>query len=397
MRSVWFLLRRYLFPHEGSLLTMALWVSVFGVALGIMQLMLVLSVMSGFLDLFQKNYTQISSELVVIPQQRREVQDSFKADLLSVKGVAAVTPFGLGQAMIIKGGVGGATLEGIDVETSGSVTPWKQIWVQGPDWNLQKKNSYWIWLGVQLAQKLDVKVGDTVNVLVPSQRGRKVIPFVVTAVTKFGIYEHDLRYARISLDVLKEIFRTYFVEPMYKCRLSEGADLNSVAAAVNAKFGREVETRKWNEIHQNIFLAVEHQKKLLFLILEIIVALAAMNVVNLLMMSSHHRKRDVAILRAMGMRLWKVVTFFVAQGAAVGAVGVFFGVVGGTLLCHLVERFQPAILSEQIYNVNRLPIRIVVGDVLIVCVAGFIVCMVFSLIPALGATLTRPVTVLRDE
>jgi lipoprotein-releasing system permease protein len=398
MGAVLFLLKRYLFPSRGSLLTMALWVSVAGVALGIMQLMLVLSVMSGFLQLFEKNYTRISSQLVVIPKQKRMAEDAFRRQLTQVPGVDAVTPFGLGQAMVMKDGVGGVTLEGIELDSSTKVTPWKEIWVQEPLWELQQKNSYWMWMGVQLAKKLDVKPGDTVEVLIPSQRtGRQVLPFVVTALTKFGIYDHDLRYARVDLKSLKEVFRTHHVEPMYKTKLNADANLDEVAWALAKEFDTQIETRKWSEIHENIFKAVEHQKRMLFLILEILVALAAVNVVNLLLMSAYHRKKDVAILRALGMRLWKVIVFFVAQGAAVGRAGIVLGVGLGWVACRVAERFQPALLSERVYNVTRLPFRIDVGDVALVCGAGFLLCIGFSLIPAFGAALARPVTALRDE
>ncbi len=398
MGSVLFLLKRYLFPKRGSLLTMALWVSVAGVALGIMQLMLVLSVMSGFLKLFERNYTRISSQLVVIPKQKRMGEDVFRQQLLQIPGIEAVTPFGLGQAMVMKDGVGGVTLEGIETLSSQEVTPWKEIWLQEPLWEIQKKNSYWMWMGVQLARKLDVKPGDTVEVLIPSQRSaRQVVPFVVTALTKFGIYDHDLRYARVDITSLKEVFRTHHVEPMYKTRLAPSANMDGVALALVREFDSQVETRKWSEIHENIFMAVKHQKQMLFLILEILVALAAVNVVNLLLMSAYHRKRDVAILRALGMRFWKVIVFFVAQGAAVGMAGIVLGVGLGWVACRLTERFQPVVLSERIYNVTRLPFRIEMGDVFIVCGAGFLLCIGFSLIPALGAALARPVTALRDE
>ncbi len=398
MGAVLFLLKRYLFPKRGSLLTMALWVSVAGVALGIMQLMLVLSVMSGFLKLFEKNYTRISSQLVVIPKQKRVGENVFRRQLLEIPGIEAVTPFGLGQAMVMKDGVGGVTLEGIEVDSSKQVTPWKEIWVAEPLWELQKKNSYWMWMGVQLARKLDVKPGDTVDVLIPSQRtGRQVLTFTVTALTKFGIYEHDLRYARVDISSLKEVFRTHHVEPMYKTKISDKANLDEVSLALARQFDVQIETRKWSEIHENIFKAVEHQKKMLFLILEILVALAAVNVVNLLLMSAYHRKRDVAILRALGMRMWKVIVFFVAQGAAVGMAGIGFGVVLGWIACWVAEHFQPTLLSERVYNVTRLPFHIETYDVFLVCGAGFVLCIGFSLIPAFGAALARPVSALRDE
>src|SRR3954468_24263044 len=104
MRAIAFLIRRYLVPRQGNLLAFSLWVAVGGVALGVMLLMVVLAVMSGFIQLFEKNYTRISSDIVVLPRHRSLAQDSFQYTLSNIKGVAAVTPASFGQAMILKNG-----------------------------------------------------------------------------------------------------------------------------------------------------------------------------------------------------------------------------------------------------------------------------------------------------
>ena len=99
----------------------------------------------------------------------------------------------------------------------------------------------------------------------------------------------------------------------------------------------------------------------------------------------------------MGMRLWQVFAFFVLQGTAVGTTGIVIGIFAGLGTCKLVERFQPSILSEAIYNVTRLPIRVEWNDVVMVAAVAFITCVVFSVLPALRAALSRPVTALRYE
>lgn len=398
MQATLFLLKRYLFPRAGSLLTFALWISVVGVALGIVQLMVVLSVMSGFQDLFRKNYTRISSELIVIPRGGRAYDPKFSDRLSKIPGIKAITPTALGQAMLMKdGAVGGAVLEGVDPKTSSGVTPWKEIWLEKPRFDLQESNPNWIWIGKQLADKLNAKPGDTVELLIADRDARTVIPFVVTAITKFGIYDHDLRYARADLSVIQRLFHRADAEPIYKTRLDDIDRIDRVAESVRNEFGQAATVRLWSEMNQNIFLAVQHQKKMLFLVLEIIVALAAVNVINLLMMSSQARRRDVAILRAMGMRFKSVTAFFVFQGAAVGAAGILVGIAAGYLVCQLMRVFQPKFLSESVYNVTYLPVRIEVVDVALVGAVGLVLCVLFSVIPAISAALTRPVTALRYE
>lgn len=398
MSALTTLLRRYLLPRQGNLLSFALWLSVAGVALGVVQLMVVLSVMSGFIDVFERNYIRISSEVVVVPKPQSMVNENIPASLLSVPGVSAITPVELAQGMVLKeGSVGGVVIEGIDRETSSAVTPWNQIWVAPPREDLQASNPYWMWMGTQLAKKLGVKVGDSVDLMVAEGQSRRIIPFVISALVKFGIYDHDLRYVRVDIQVLNEVFRRHHLEPLYKLKLAPGYSADAVVRELRDNLGKRANIKKWSEVHQNVFLAVNHQKRLLFLILQIIVGLAAVNVVNLLMMSTHQRKRDIAILRAMGMRFSQVVQFFVIQGAAVGMVGIAAGVGLGLAACKVIERFQPSFLSEAVYNVNHLPLLTRWSDVGWVALFGFTLCLVFSFIPALGAAMSRPVGALRYD
>ncbi|MFM8268831.1 MAG: ABC transporter permease, partial [Pseudomonadota bacterium] len=156
-----FLMRRSLFPKGGSLLTLALWISVSGVALGVAMLMVVLSVMSGFLDFLQTRYIEITSPIVVIPRGEENNVLNLQQVLEAIPGVKGATPFHLSQSMLIKNGVGGVTLEGISFEDSKRVTPWEKIWVEPPDFNPNIKN--WIWIGKGLADKLKIEKGDSVQ------------------------------------------------------------------------------------------------------------------------------------------------------------------------------------------------------------------------------------------
>ena len=394
LTGVGFLMKRSLFPKGGSLLSLALWISVAGVALGVAMLMLVLAVMSGFLDFLQNKYTDITSPLVVIPRTEKVAGVNLKAQLEAIPGVEAVTPFGLSQAMLISNGVGGVTLEGISLSDSFRVTDWKRIWQEPPGESIPAEKN-WIWIGKGLSEKLRIKSGDTVQLMLGTNQ-LQTVPFVVRAITKFGIHEHDLRYAYIDISQLQDLFFQGKFQPFFKMKLG-AVSVNEAKKRIVEELGDTVSVKKWSDINQNIFRAVKHQKIMLFWVLDIVVALAGMNVINLLMMSTYQRKRDVAILRAMGMRFKSIVFFFVGQGTLVGIMGIGSGVVLGFGLCHLVERFQPELLSEAIYNVTRLPLKVQLGDLILVCGAALFLCMVFSVIPALKAALSRPVQALRYE
>lgn len=391
MRAVFALLKRSLVPSGGQILSFALWISVVGVMLGIVQLIVVLSVMSGFQLFLQKTYTDISSDLVVVPRAAKHLSP---ADLIETEGVRAVSPFNLGQAMLTKDGAAGVMLEGIDEATTESVTPWSRVWKEAPNAFPDPKDD-WIWIGNQLARKIGAEKGDVVNLFIPGKN--KVYPLRVTAITKFGIYEHDLRYARVELKHLGELMQGELTEPMYKVAVADHSTPEEVQWNITKRFGETVRVRLWSDVNQNLFKAVQHQKLSLFAILEIVIALAAMNVVNLLMMSAQHRRRDVAILRAMGLRRSSLFGFFVAQGAAVGTVGIIGGVGFGLVTCELIKFFQPTFLAESVYNVTRLPIKVNWGDVGLIVIFAFLICLVFSIIPAIRAARQLPLDALRNE
>ncbi len=394
MNAVRFLLNKYLFPKETNLLSFAMWISVLGVALGIAQLVVVLAVMTGFLNVFQEKYTNISAEIVVVPRLSQPHKD-LPGKIRETSSVSAVTPISLGQGMIIKDGVSGAVLEGIDLKTTTQVTPWESIWVEKPA-TLEPKEQNWIWVGVNLAKKLSLKQGDEVRVLIPDAKGNRIYPFQVTALTKFGIYEHDTRYAYIDIDYLK-VIEQKSTDPIYKIKTTNPKKVSETAEALKSNLGPLAIVKVWSEMHKNIFRAVEHQKGMLFLVLEIVVALSAINVINLLMMSVQNKRRDIAILRAMGMRFRSLFSFFLIQGGAVGILGIILGIILGVFACYGFEKFQPRLLNESVYNVSTLPFKVEILDVAAVSIVAFILCCLFSVIPAIRAAKEKPTEVLRYE
>lgn len=394
MRAVRFLLSKYLFPKDTGLLSFALWVSVLGVALGIAQLIVVLAVMTGFLNVFQSKYTQISGEIVVLPRLSRPDPNLYEK-ITSTPGVKAATPISLGQGMLIKDGVTGSVLEGIDLETSQKVTPWESIWQEKPK-TLTPTENNWIWVGQGLAKKLSIKTGDEVRVLIPDSAGNRIYPFTVTGITKFGIYEHDSRYAYVDLKYLQTIEKSAN-DPLYKVKTTGEKSIEAVAEDLRAKLGHVSSVKVWSEIHKNIFRAVEHQKGMLFLVLEIVVALAGINVINLLMMSVQNKRRDIAILRTMGMRFRSLFSFFLIQGAMVGIVGIVLGIGLGVGASWFFEKYQPSLLSESVYNVSKLPFKVQLQDVAAVSLVAFVICCLFSVIPAVRAAKQKPTEVLRYE
>jgi lipoprotein-releasing system permease protein len=399
MGPILFILRKYWIPERRSLFGFGVWISVAGVALSVALLLVVLSIMSGFSLLFQKNYTRIESDMVVVPHSATQVTAEITKVLSEEPAIAAFTPIKLSQGMVMKNGVGGVVLEGVDWATAPKVTPWADLFVAKPKDFGQPlpKDSNWIWLGEPLAKKLRVKQGESVDVLITDGSARRVVPFVVTGISKLGMHDHDLRFARVDLRMIDDLFRKYNLEPRYKVKLKRGADLNRTARKVAMKLKGKASVKKWSDLHVTVLQAVEHQKTMLYLILQILVGLAAMNVVSLLLVIAHLRRKELAVMRAMGMRAHQLFQLFLLQGFGVGVMGVVLGIGLGLLVCAAFENFQPAFLSESVYNVTRLPMDIRLSDILWISLGGVGISLVFSAIPAINLIRRQPLEVLKQE
>lgn len=399
MGPILFILRKYWWPERRNLLGFGVWISVAGVGLSVALLIVVLAIMTGFSELFKRNYTRIESDMVVSPYTSTEATSSFMRALSEDAAVSGFTPIKLSQGMVMKKGVGGVVLEGIDWNTTGKVTPWEELFVERPkDYGKPlPQEANWIWLGEPLAKKIHVHAGESVDVLITDGEDRRVVPFLVTGVTKLGMHDHDMRFARIDLRVLDDLFRNYGLEPRYKVKLKDGADLGATARRLSQKFKGRASVRKWSDFHVTAMQAVEHQKKMLYLILQILVGLGAMNVVSLLLVTAHLRRKELAVMRAMGMRAGQLFQLFLLQGLGVGVLGVLLGLGLGLAVCVLFENFQPAFLSESVYNVTRLPLDVRMVDVLWVSIGGLIISLVFSALPAMSLIRRQPLEVLKQE
>jgi lipoprotein-releasing system permease protein len=399
MGPILFILRKYWWPERGGLVGFGVWISVVGVALSVALLMVVLAIMSGFTEIFQRNYTRIESDIVVAPYSSAEISGEIASALNAEAAVQAFTPIKLSQGMVLKNGVGGVVLEGVDWKTTGQVTPWNELWVEKPkDYGKPfPQEAHWIWLGEPLAKKLRVHAGDWVDVLITDGRARRVIPFLVTGISKLGMYDHDMRFARMDLQVLDDLFRKYGLEPRYKVKLKKGADINVVAKRLAGRLKGRATVKKWSELHVTVLQAVEHQKKMLYLILQILVGLAAMNVVSLLLVTAHLRRKELAVMRAMGMRAHQLFELFILQGLGVGVIGVGVGMALGGAVCFLFQNFQPSFLSESVYNVTRLPLDVRPWDLVWISCGGLIISVLFSAIPAWSLIRQQPLEVLKQE
>ncbi len=387
-------------------------VSMLGIGLGVAALIIVLSVMNGF----QKEVR----DRMLAAIAHIEVMDVYGAALPDWRATAAkarenpqvvgAAPFIAMQALVARGDdMRGAVVRGISPQDEATVT---EVAAQLKDTTLTKltPGSWGIVLGVQLARALGVQEGDHVTIVAP---GGQVTPAGVvprlkqmTVVGTFdsGHYEYDSTLALIHLDDAAKLFRLEGPSGV-QLRLTDLHQARDVAAQLSQRLGPNVAVRDWTRTNQNWFSAVQLEKRLMFIILTLIVAVAAFNLVSTLVMTVTDKRADIAILRTLGATPRSIMGVFMVQGALSGVIGTLAGVLLGLLVSFNIGTIVPFIehvlntsfLPGSIYLISRMPSDPQWNDILPITVISLVLAFLATLYPSWRASRVQPAEALRYE
>ncbi|HEX4599494.1 MAG TPA: lipoprotein-releasing ABC transporter permease subunit [Burkholderiaceae bacterium] len=386
-------------------------ISIGGIALGVMALIVVLSVMNGF----QRDVRD--RMLSVIPHVQIEAMDGALRDWNDVAArarsdpeVTASAPLVQAQAMLIReDAVRGVLISGIDPAQEPHVSDIVQH-LQGAPIDALAPGQFGIVLGRELARALGVDVGDKVTVVVPQGNltPAGMVPrlkqFRVVATFSSGHYEFDSALALINLSDAERLFRLD-APTAVRLRLRDMQQAPQVAQRLARLIGPEVLVRDWSSVNRTWFAATQIEKRMMFLILALIVAVAAFNLVSTLVMTVTEKHADIAILRTLGASPGSVMAIFMIQGALVGLLGVGLGVSGGLLLATHLETIVPVIehafgihfLDPSIYFISELPSDPRASDIVPICAVSLVLSFVATLYPSWRASRIRPAEALRYD
>jgi lipoprotein-releasing system permease protein len=387
-------------------------VSVLGIALGVAALIIVLSVMNGFQKEVTDRMLSVVSHIEVFDANGGALADwrATAAQAQQNPQVRAAAPFIAVQSLVARGDeMRGAIVRGIDPALEAGVTPIAAQLKDGVLAQLQP-GSLKIVLGVELARMLRVRAGDTVTLVAP---GGQVTPagtvprlkaFTVAGTFDAGHYEYDSSLALIHLDDAARLYRMDGPGGV-QLRLADLHQARGVAEQLVQSLPPGLYVRDWTRTNRNWFDAVQLEKRLMFIILTLIVAVAAFNLVSTLVMTVTDKRADIAILRTLGASPRSVMGIFVVQGAASGIIGTFAGVAGGLLIAFNVGTIVPAIerllgvafLPGSIYVISRMPSDPRLGDVLPIALISLVLAFVATLYPSWRASRVKPAEALRYE
>jgi len=382
--------------------------SVLGVTLGVMTLIIVQGVMNGFEKDLKEKILGTVSHLVVMSHSNRIVTGwPGLMDRINVlDGVNATTPYVYGQAMIAaQGRVRGVIVRGIDIDTAGRVISLPKTLQSGSVAELAKTvdGMPGIIIGKELAVANSLRVGDVVQLISPQGKRTpigampKVQNFKIIGVFKSGMYEFDANLVYMDLPQAQKFFELGEGVTGIEVSLKDIYYAPKLATRIESTLGNPFWARTWKDMYRNLFSALKLEKIAMFIILTLIVLVAAFNIIISLIMLVMEKSRDIAILKALGATSDRIMRIFIVQGMVVGVVGTALGALAGLGGAALLARYPLIELPEEIYTISTLPVFVETWDVLIVCAVALTICFLATIYPSLRAARLEPVEALRYE
>jgi len=387
-------------------------VSMLGIALGVAALIIVLSVMNGFQKEVRDRMLSVISHVEVSDASGAALADWRRtaSDARRNPQVIGAAPFVASQALLARGDdMRGIVVRGIVPEEEATVT---DLAAKLKDTTLARlvPGAWGVVLGGELARSLGVRTGDKVTVILP---GGQVTPAGIvprlrslTVVGTFdaGHYEYDSGLALVALDDAAKLFRVDGPTGV-QLRLKDLDRAPLVAAELSHSLGPDVVVRDWTSTNRNWFSAVQVEKRLMFIILTLIIMVAAFNLVSTLVMTVTDKRADIAILRTLGATPRSIMGIFFVQGAAAGVIGTLTGVALGLLIAFNIDVIVPAIervlhvsfLPSSVYLISRMPSDPQQGDIVPIVIFSLLFSLLATIYPSWNASRLQPAEALRYE
>lgn len=401
-------LKYLLAKRKQTFISIITFISVAGVAVGVSALIIVLAVMSGF-ERELKDRILGATAHVHVTSLDGSIADPAKVleHVLAVEGVVAASPYLFSPVMLSSGAAAtGGILRGVDLATVGTVTRLPRDIRGGRLEDLEQAPAGGpprVILGKELSANLGVAVGDIVEVLVP---GGNVTPlgafprlarFRVSGMFESGMYEYDSSFAYVSLAEAGRLLGISGRVTGIEVKVRDLYAAGTVASRIRERLGYPYWAKDWMQSNRNLFSALRLEKVVMFIILALIVMVAAFNIVSTLIMVVMDKTKDIAVLMTMGATRRTVRRIFALEGLLIGVVGTVGGILLGGVLCLLLARYRFIHLPSDVYYISTLPVDLSPGILLLVGVSSILICFLATFYPSRQASRIDPAEAIRYE
>jgi lipoprotein-releasing system permease protein len=423
-----FISRRYLRAKRKQIfVSIITFISIFGIFLGVAALIIVLAVMNGFEEDLRTKILGIRSHIELTTDINGPMKDYQKVRerIAGVEGVVASTPYVYSQAIIRNGnGVAGLVIRALDTQSAFKVINLGKI----KEGNLEYLNKVpreialnyksddgalpeGIVIGKEMARNLGIFIYDTITIISPVSISTpmgmvpRMAKFIVVGIFESGFYEYDTNLAYLSLKSCQKFLQMGDTVTGIDIKVNDIYKADIISRKIQSKLGFPFWTQNWMQMNKNLFSALKLEKRVMFIILSLIVLVAAFNIISALIMIVMEKNKDIAILKSMGATSRSIMNIFIYQGLIIGVIGTFLGcIVGLTVALNLqkaslfVEKvFRFKFLPGDVYYLSELPSKVNYGDVVIIVIGTLLICFLSTIYPSLRASKTDPAEALRYE
>ena len=384
--------------------------SMIGVALGVMALITVISVMNGFEKELKDRILGMASHAVI--EELNGLKD-WQLVINNIKDhpeIVGAAPYFHAEGMLTKDKiVNGVIIRGILPHEETNVAIVAEKMIEG-DLNDLKSTEFNIILGAELVRKLNLEIGDKVTLVAPQVNFTPagILPrlkrFTLIGIFEVGMHEFDAGLALIHMDDALRLFRKSNPTGI-RLKTNNILKAPTISREIASQLSSKYWVIDWTQRHSNFFRALKTEKTVMFVILTLIVAVAAFNIISTLVMAVSDKQSDIAVLRTLGASPKSILKIFIIQGTIIGAIGILLGVIGGVWLASNIETLVPALenmlgykfLSPDVYYISDLPSDMHWSDVILISVVSFVLCLLATIYPAFRAANTLPAEALRYE
>ena len=404
--------------RKQAFISLVTFISVAGVMLGVMAMMVVLAVMTGFEKDIKSKILGANAHIRVMSRDGKlDKHEEVMTGIEAVEGVMASAPFIYSQVMLRRGSsVSGAILRGIDPSRAGQVvdiersvkdTDLRALTRAAASQNHAKEGREaappGIILGKELSLLLAAYPGDEVYVVSPF--GGSLTPiggrlphmkkFKVVGLFDSGMYDYDTSFAYVSIEAAQQLLRLGRSVHGIEVKVDDFYNVDKISKSILNRVGSAYWTQDWMQMNKNFFSALKLEKTVMFIILVLIILVAAFNIIRTLIMMVMEKNKDIAILKSMGATSKSIMKIFMLDSLVIGVVGTILGIMGGRALCFLLKRYECVKLPSVLYYISTLPVKVQVVDVTLIALCAVAISFFATLYPAYQASRLDPAAAIR--
>ncbi|OEG71678.1 hypothetical protein ATZ36_13200 [Candidatus Endomicrobiellum trichonymphae] len=397
-----FIAFRYLkAKRKGFFSLITTFIAVGGTTLGVATLVITLAVMSGFQNDIRNKILGIQPHIIVVKIDSEPFKDYLKIEdkIKTNSDVLSVSPFIYKQGIIRSLGLSTSLIiKAVNYKNeNGMLDLSKRITVSDMSFNGEKIGEKSIILGSELTKNIAVSAGDKVVLMFPNNFGNipKMYEFTVSAVIQSGMYDFDSSLGFIDLEEGQNLFSMQDEITGFDIHINNFDKAVTAAAALQKDLSYPYRVKTWIEMNKNLFSALKLEKIMMFLILGLIILVAAFNIVSNLLLLSVQKSKEIGIMSAIGFSKFSISKIFFYEGLIVGSSGTVLGIISGLAVSFLLKYFNIFKLPKGIYYVDKLPIAVIPADIIMIAACAFIITVTAGIYPAYQVSKLEPLEAIR--